>query len=92
MAGIRMAMASALGGALVAEFISSNKGMGVLLDNLAAVLNMAGAFATLLSLTLIGYILYALMERIESRVIFWQNEAGLRRVSARRKRAWGATS
>jgi hypothetical protein len=53
---------------------------------------MAGAFATLLSLTLIGYILYALMERIESRVIFWQNEAGLRRVSARRKRAWGATS
>lgn len=88
MAGIRMAMASALGGALVAEFISSNKGMGVLLDNLTAMLNMSGAFATLLSLTIIGYFLYAVMEAIEGRVIFWQNEAGMRRVSARRKRQW----
>jgi NitT/TauT family transport system permease protein len=90
MAGIRMAMASALGGALVAEFISSNKGMGVLLDNLAAMLNMSGAFATLLSLTVIGYFLYATMEAIEDRVIFWQNERGLRRMSARRRRRWEA--
>lgn len=90
MAGVRMAMASALGGALVAEFISSNKGMGVLLDNLAAMLNMSGAFATLLSLTVIGYALYALMEGIENRVIFWQNERGLRRVAARRRRQWEA--
>jgi NitT/TauT family transport system permease protein len=88
MAGVRMAMASALGGALVAEFISSNKGMGVLLDNMAAMLNMSAAFATLLSLTVIGYALYAIMEGIENRVIFWQNEAGLRRVSARRRRGW----
>lgn len=90
MAGVRMAMASALGGALVAEFISSNKGMGVLLDNLTAMLNMSGAFATLLSLTVIGYVLYALMEGVEGRIIFWQNEAGLRRASARRKRRWTA--
>jgi NitT/TauT family transport system permease protein len=88
MAGIRMAMASALGGALVAEFISANKGMGVLLDNLTAMLNMSGAFATLLSLTVIGYFLYALMEAFEGRVVFWQNEAGMRRVAARRKRQW----
>jgi NitT/TauT family transport system permease protein len=90
MAGIRMAMASALGGALVAEFISSNTGMAVLLKNLAAMLNMSGAFATLLSLTVIGYALYAMMEGIERRVIFWQNDAGLRRVSAQRKRVWEA--
>jgi NitT/TauT family transport system permease protein len=90
MAGIRMAMASALGGALVAEFISSNKGMGVLLDNLAGMLNMSGAFATLLSLTIIGYFLYAVMEAIENRVIFWQNERGLRRIAARRRRQWEA--
>jgi NitT/TauT family transport system permease protein len=89
MAGVRLAMASALGGALVAEFISSNKGMGVLLDNLSAALDMPAAFATLLSLTVIGFILYAMMEWFEDRVIFWQNEAGMRRVSARRKRAWG---
>jgi NitT/TauT family transport system permease protein len=90
MAGIRMAMASALGGALVAEFISSNTGMAVLLKNLAAMLNMSSAFATLLSLTVIGYVLYAMMEGIERRVIFWHNDAGLRRVSAQRKRLWEA--
>ncbi|MGA0840158.1 MAG: ABC transporter permease [Pseudomonadales bacterium] len=89
MAGVRLAMASALGGALVAEFISSNRGMGVLLDNLSAALDMPAAFATLLSLTVIGFVLYALMEWIEGRVIFWQNDAGMRRVSTRRKRAWG---
>lgn len=89
MAGVRLAMASALGGALVAEFISSNKGMGVLLDNLSAALDMPAAFATLLSLTVIGFILYAMMEWFEERVIFWQNDAGMRRVSARRKRSWG---
>jgi len=89
MAGVRLAMASALGGALVAEFISSNKGMGVLLDNLSAALDMPAAFATLLSLTVIGFILYAMMEWFEDRVIFWQNEAGMRRMAARRKRAWG---
>jgi ABC-type nitrate/sulfonate/bicarbonate transport system permease component len=64
--------------------------MGVLLDNLAAALDMPAAFATLLSLTVIGFVLYALMEAIERRVIFWQNDAAMRRVSARRRRAWGA--
>lgn len=90
MAGIRLAMASALGGALVAEFISSNEGMGVLLDNMTAVLNMPAAFATLLSLTVIGFALYRMMELAEGRVIFWQNDAAMRRASIRREKYWRA--
>jgi len=88
MAGIRLAMASALGGALVAEFISSNDGMGVLMQNLTAVLNMPAAFATLLSLTIVGFILYRLMEMIEGTVVFWQNDDGMRRASRRREKYW----
>ncbi len=89
MAGIRLAMASALGGALVAEFISSNEGMGVLLNNLAAVLQMSAAFAALLTLTVVGFLLYRLMEGIETRIIFWQNDDAMRRVSRKREISWG---
>lgn len=88
MAGIRLAMASALGGALVAEFISSNDGMGVLLNNLAAVLQMSAAFAALLTLTMLGFILYTTMEAIERRIIFWQNDEAMRRVSRKRQSSW----
>lgn len=88
MAGIRLAMASALGGALVAEFISSNDGMGVLMQNLTAVLNMPAAFATLLSLTIVGFILYRLMEMLETSVIFWQHDDSMRRMSRRREKYW----
>lgn len=91
MAGIRLAMASALGGALVAEFISSNIGMGKLMTNLTGVLNMSGAFATLLSLTVIGFVLYRIMESIETRVVFWQNDAGMNRIARRRARKWSGS-
>jgi NitT/TauT family transport system permease protein len=91
MAGIRLAMASALGGALVAEFISSNRGMGVLMTNLTGVLNMSAAFATLLSLTVIGFVLYRIMEAVETSVVFWQNDEAMRRVSRRRARKWTAS-
>lgn len=88
MAGIRLAMASALGGALVAEFISSNEGMGVLMENLTAVLNMPAAFATLLSLTIVGFILYRMMEALEQVVIFWQHDESMQRASRRREKYW----
>lgn len=88
MAGIRLAMASALGGALVAEFISSTEGMGVLLNNLTSVLAMSAAFAALLTLTILGFILYRIMEGLESRIIFWQHDERMRRVSRKRQAYW----
>jgi len=88
MAGIRLAMASALAGALVAEFISANEGMGVILNRYTQSLNMPSAFASLLTLTAVGFFLYRMMEIFEARIIFWQNDAGMQRVAKRRAAVW----
>lgn len=90
MAGIRLAMASALAGALVAEFISANEGMGVILNRYTQSLNMPSAFASLLTLTAVGFFLYRMMEIAEARIIFWQNDAGMQRVAKRRAAVWGS--
>ena len=88
MAGIRLAMASALAGALVAEFISANEGMGVILNRYTHALNMPSAFASLLTLTAVGFLLYRTMEIIEARIVFWQNDHEMQRVSKRRAAKW----
>ncbi|WP_127145577.1 ABC transporter permease [Pelagibacterium montanilacus] len=85
MAGLRLAMASALSGALVAEFISSNEGMGVLLDRYTGSLNMGSAFATLLSLTLLGFTIFKSMEWLEAKLIYWRNDDAMARISARKR-------
>lgn len=88
MAGLRLAMASALSGALVAEFISSNAGMGVLIDRYTGSLNMASAFASLLTLTALGFTIFKAMELLEAKLIYWRSDAAMSRMSARRARAW----
>lgn len=88
MAGLRLAMASALSGALVAEFISANEGMGVLLDRYVGSLNMASAFATLLTLTGLGFVIFKGMEWVDERIVYWRHEARLSAMSRKRARAW----
>lgn len=88
MAGLRLAMASALSGALVAEFISANEGMGVLLDRYTASLNMASAFATLLSLTALGFAIFKGMEIIDNWIVFWRHDHAMSRVGRKRRREW----
>ena len=90
MAGLRLAMASALSGALVAEFISANEGMGVLLDRYVSSLNMASAFATLLTLTAVGFAIFKTMEWVDERTVFWRHEARLTATSRKRALAWEA--
>lgn len=90
MAGLRLAMASALSGALVAEFISANEGMGVLLDRYVGSLNMASAFATLLTLTALGFAIFRGMEWVDERIVFWRHEGRLTAMSRKRARAWEA--
>lgn len=90
MAGLRLAMAAALGGALVAEFISANEGMGVLLDRYSQSLNMTSAFASLLTLTLLGFLIFRSMEAADNRLVFWRYDSRLSAVSAKRERSWCA--
>jgi NitT/TauT family transport system permease protein len=88
MAGERLALTSALSGVLVAEFIQRDKGIGSLILTYTRNLNMASAFACIFSLTLIGFLIFKGMEMLDRRIAYWKNEAGLRRVSTKRARAW----
>jgi NitT/TauT family transport system permease protein len=88
MAGLRLAMASALGGALVAEFIAANAGMGVLINQYTGVLNMASAFVCVLTLSAVGLILLRGMEAIDRRLIFWTDRDRTAEIARRRAAAW----
>jgi NitT/TauT family transport system permease protein len=75
---------------LVAEFIQRDKGIGSLILTYTRNLNMASAFACILTLTVIGFLIFKGMEVLDHRIAYWKNEAGMRRVSARRRAAWAA--
>lgn len=87
-AGLKLATAGAFGGALVAEFISANKGLGVLMGRYVETLNMESAFATLLSITAFGFLLFRTMEAINYRAIYWHSEPLMQRRSRRKAHEW----
>lgn len=87
-AGLRLGMASALGGALVAEFIASNAGLGVLIAQYTATLNMASAFVCVLTLSALGYFIFRSMEELDRITVFWNDRDRTARVSRRRLAAW----
>ena len=88
LAGLRLALAASLSGALVAEFISANEGMGLLLKRYTASLNMASSFACLLTLTAIGFLLFRSMEALDARIVFWRHPQRADAVGRRRAAAW----
>lgn len=87
-AGLKLATAGAFGGALVAEFISANLGLGVLMGRYVETLNMEFAFGTLFSITAFGYCLFRTMEAINYRAIYWHSEQLMRRRSQRKAAQW----
>ena len=89
-AGLRLAMASALGGALVAEFIASNAGLGVLINQYTGTLNMASAFVCVLTLSAVGFAVFRGMEALDRLVVFWSDRDRTERMSRRRAAAWRA--
>lgn len=88
MAGERLALTAALSGVLVAEFIQRDQGIGTLILTYTRNLNMASAFACIFTLTALGFLIFKGMEVLDHRIAYWKNEDGLRRVSAKRARAW----
>lgn len=89
-AGLRLAMASALGGALVAEFIASNAGLGVLINQYTGTLNMASAFVCVLTLSALGFFIFRGMEMLDRLVIYWTDRARTEQVSRARAAQWAA--
>ncbi|SMY08031.1 ABC transporter permease [Flavimaricola marinus] len=89
MAGERLALTAALSGALVAEFIQRDKGIGSLILVYSRNLNMASAFACIFTLTILGFLIFRGMEWLDHRIAYWKNEAGMERVAAKRAAQMG---
>jgi NitT/TauT family transport system permease protein len=72
-AGLDMAVVYALLGAIVAEFLGAQQGMGVVITQAQAVTDVAGVFAALIILGALGILLHGAVRRIEGRVVHWAN-------------------
>lgn len=82
-AGLKTALTLALIGAVVGEFITGDKGLGLLLQQYSYQGEMGLAFAVLLFLTFIGFVLYGLMEYLDVALVFWSHDS---RMSARTRK------
>ncbi len=82
-AGLKTAAGLALVGAVVGEFISAERGLGVLVQQFSSQLAIADAFAIILMLMFLGLLLYGAMEWLERTTVFWLHDA---RLVARSKR------
>lgn len=71
-AGIRTSLGMALVGALVAEYIGSNQGLGFLLMSAQGILNVDRAWAVLIFLAAIGILFDGCLRRLESHLLRWQ--------------------
>jgi NitT/TauT family transport system permease protein len=70
-AGLDMAVVYALLGAIVAEFLGAQQGMGVAITQAQSVSDVAGVFALLIILGVMGVLLHGAVNRIERRVVHW---------------------
>jgi NitT/TauT family transport system permease protein len=70
-AGLDMAVVYALLGAIVAEFLGAQQGMGVVITQAQAVSDVAGVFAALVILGALGIALHTSVRRLEHRVVHW---------------------
>lgn len=87
-AGLKIGLTTALIGAVVAEFAQATDGVGVLMSRYSFQLNMGASIATLLSMTVIGLLLFYSMEFLDDRLVFWKREKRRTAVSRARARAW----
>jgi NitT/TauT family transport system permease protein len=70
--GLRTATSLALIGALVAEFITSQVGLGTLLTQFGFGLQQDMVFATVLVVAGLGVVSYALVELLQRRIVWWR--------------------
>jgi len=71
MAGLEVAMIFALIGAIVAEFVGAQEGLGMLIQTLNFSADVAGVFSILFILSLLGLLLNQVILAVRRRVLFW---------------------
>jgi NitT/TauT family transport system permease protein len=72
-AGLKMAMASSAIGAIVGEFIASQQGLGYLVLVANGQMNTKLAFAGMMILSIMGIVLYFIVELVERSTTGWRN-------------------
>jgi NitT/TauT family transport system permease protein len=70
-AGLEIAMIFALIGAIVAELIGSESGLGMLITSMSFTMDVAGQFSVLLILAMLGLLLNSVVAMVRRRVLFW---------------------
>ncbi len=71
MAGLEVAMIFALIGAIVAEFVGSEAGLGMLIQSMNYNMDVAGQFSVLLILCILGLVMNRCILLIRRRLLFW---------------------
>jgi NitT/TauT family transport system permease protein len=69
---MRNAIAYALVGAVVSEFVAANSGLGYEMSNAALFLNVPRVFSVLIVLTVLGALLSGVMDLAERRLLRWR--------------------
>jgi len=70
-AGLDIAIVFSVLGAIVGEFVGAQRGLGNLIMQFNVSLDIAGVFAVLVLLSVMGVVLHLTMQAIQKRVIFW---------------------
>ncbi|ACA15324.1 binding-protein-dependent transport systems inner membrane component [Methylobacterium sp. 4-46] len=70
-AGLEIAMIFALIGAIVAEFVGAQAGLGMLIQSMNFSLDVAGQFSVLIILSLMGLVLNSVIVLARKRALFW---------------------
>lgn len=76
-AGLKTAFTFALIGAIVAEFVGTYHGLGLALETFTFALQMHLVFAVIVIISILGIVLYAGLDFLDRKIVFWHREEGL---------------
>jgi NitT/TauT family transport system permease protein len=74
-AGLQVSIVLALIGALVAEFVGSDRGLGIMIEAARSNLDTPGMFAVLCMLAAIGLVATKCVQWLQQRIVFWETKA-----------------
>lgn len=72
--GLKIGAVGVMAGAITGEFLGGGKGFGELIRVAASQLNTPRVFSLILFLSLVGLVLYLMVQWIQRHVVFWQKE------------------
>ncbi len=82
-AGLDMATAFSVVGAIVGEFVGAQRGLGVQILQMNFAMDIAGTFSVFVLLSIMGVGMYQTLQTVKRRVLFWApSEAAVRVINA----------